>query len=417
MPGAHSFAGECWPEWLRPFAQAATSGSDSNRRSYADRTRDTYDRVVKRLLMLTTGGTIVGNVAGSDLLSTERLQGALADVLRPSLEAIAEHWGQAGEAEISMMPIANLDSSDIDPSHWSLLAQKIKEEYDAYDGFIITHGTNTMGYTCAALTFALPNLAKPVVVTGSQLPHGALGSDALMNLANAVRIALYPYEGGVRGVVCVFGGQIITGMRVKKRTEIALDAFQPASGGRLGTIGRIIQMNTSALGTHHRYLSAGVQPPAIRARDLVLDHVFTPDILSFTECPGLPAELLIAACKSALREGASEGRPRLRAVIWRAFGAGDVSSKLHPALEYLRDHEIPVVVSTQMPEGVSNLRVNEPGMQLAKRGLGIPSHDMSIEALTTKTMWLLGKDCSYGAFADRLLRDLHGEVTVLRDDR
>src|SRR5665213_158108 len=344
----------------------------------------------KKLLILTTGGTIVGNVASKgsdDPRHTD--QDELAAILKPTSATLSGMWGVS--FELSTYQIADVDSSDITPQHWTELADRILAEYDHYDGFIVTHGTNTMGYTCAALSFALDNLNKPVVVTGSQIPYGEMASDAQMNLENALRVALYPYDGGIRGVVCVFGSHIITGTRVKKETEFDLDAFTSFSRGELGRIGRIVAMQPENLLKHHSYQPRTGVDTALLAADLSVESSFATRILSFTEFPGLSLELFQSVLKHAVEE---QSEP-LQGLVFRAFGAGDVSTNLHPCFEYLRDHEIPVVVTTQAPRGNANFRVNVPGETLAKENLAIPAHDMSIESITTKLSWLLAKATPY----------------------
>ena len=174
--------------------------------------------------MITTGGTIVGNV---DPSSEGVDEPQLSELLAPTLRNIREGvWGADAVGEVHQTKLTRRDSSDIRPEHWSKLAELIKERYDDYSGFIVTHGTNTMGYTCAALSFALPNLGKPVVVTGSQIPHGQPASDALSNLTNAVRVAVYPYHDGIRGVVCVL---VATSLLGRARKKIASSILMPFS--------------------------------------------------------------------------------------------------------------------------------------------------------------------------------------------
>lgn len=361
----------------------------------------------KKFLVITTGGTIAGNVAG-EAREAGRVQDQLHVILAPTLEEIKGLWGV--DVQLSSVEIVNVDSSDIVPAHWTSIAEKVNEVYDEFDGFIVTHGTNTMGYTTAALSFALPNLNKPVAVTGSQVPWGRPASDAAMNLDNAVRVAAYPYEGGIRGVVCVFGSHIITGTRAKKATEFDLDAFRSFSGSELGRIGRIIQINDENLRRHHEYLGKS-QAPALTGANLLVEAEFDADLLSLTEFPGMNPALL-----RGLFEHALEGENRqLNGVIFRAFGAGDVSHNLHDCFRYLRDQEVPVVVTTQAPNGNSNFMVNDPGQALARENLAIPAFDMSIEAITAKLSWLLGKKTPYRDVRAQMHADLHGEISVLQE--
>lgn len=360
--------------------------------------------------MLTTGGTIAGNVAGNDGRATAAsVQDSLKEILRPTLEEIQSLWGVS--VEIDSQELINVDSSDILPEHWTQISNAIADQYDEFDGFIVTHGTNTMGYTCSALSFALPNLNKPVAVTGSQVPYGRPASDALMNLDNAVRTAAYPYDGGIRGVVCVFGSHIIGGTRAKKSTEFDLDAFRSFSSAELGRIGRIIQLNEANLSKHHAYL-AKTAAPALMQRNLLVEADFDTRLISLSEFPGMNPATFKDILETLVEH---EGGPRIGGLIFRAFGAGDVSHHLHPCFEYLREHEVPAVVTTQAPNGNSNFMVNEPGQALRERGLAIAAFDMSIESITTKLAWLLGKGVPFAEIETQMHTDLHGEINVLQE--
>ena len=98
-----------------------------------------------------------------------------------------------------------IDSSEIDPASWIRLVKIIADNYDTYDGFVVLHGTDTMAYTASALSFMLENLAKPVILTGSQLPIGMLRTDGKENLITAIEIAAAKENGfPVVPEVCIF---------------------------------------------------------------------------------------------------------------------------------------------------------------------------------------------------------------------
>jgi L-asparaginase len=289
------------------------------------------------------------------------------------------------------------------------LAALIKEKYDDYNSFIITHGTNTLGYTCAALSFALANPNKPIVLTGSQVPSGMPGTDALTNLNNAMRVAVWPRldETPLKGVLAVFGSHIITGTRVKKDTEFDYDAFKSFSTGSIGRIGRIININESNLKTHLSYLSTGQYPGARKAKGLICENDFDMRIASLTEFPGMSPDIF----KNLVDNN------DIRGFILRSFGAGDASANLHPAFEFLKSKEIPIVVTTQAPNGNSNFQVNEPGQYLKDKDLAIPAYDMSIESQTTKLAWLLAKknkgELNYLQICKEMVHDIRGEINVM----
>lgn len=377
-----------------------------------------------RVLLITTGGTIGGQVAESedaDQFSADEQLKRDADSFQRMIAPTRTYLEQLRGKSITLdayandqgQPLCDVDSSDIQPAIWVELARVIQAKFDEYDSFIITHGTNTLGYTCAALSFAIANSGKPIILTGSQVPAGLPGTDALTNLENALRVALWEPSRQkrdavpVQGVMAVFGSFIITGTRVKKDTEFDYDAFKSFSVGSIGRIGRIINMNDTNLAKHRDYLETGRYPIAQRQRELVVENDFDMSIASLTEFPGMTDKFF-----ASLVEHNS-----VRGFILRAFGAGDPAASLRPAFEYLKSKEIPIVVTTQAPNGNSNFQVNEPGKWLRDNDMAIPAYDMSIEAQTTKLGWLLAKrakgEMTYRALCEEMVNDLRGEVSPL----
>jgi len=362
----------------------------------------------KKVLLISTGGTIAGKVAQTKR-EGENIKEAneFAEVLSSAIESIKDV--NDIEVNIEHEPLCDIDSSDIKPEQWISLASLIKEKYNEFDSFIITHGTNTLGYTCAALSFALPNLGKPVILTGSQVPAGMPGSDAITNLENALRMSVLKREDkpNIIGVVAVFGSFIISGTRVKKSTEFDYDAFKSFNSGALGRIGRIIDMDDDNLEKHIGYLSTGKYRPAKKADELICENEFDMRIASFTEFPGMSSDFFKALVD----------RCDVKGFILRAFGAGDASTKHVKAFEYLKENEIPIVITTQAPNGNSNFQVNEPGENLKKKDLAIPAYDMSMEAMTTKLAWLLAKkeknELTYKGLCEEMVNDIRGEVKIM----
>lgn len=360
-----------------------------------------------KILLITTGGTIAGKIA-TDKGGDQELRKAddFSELIKPTVSSLKSK--RDIDIDIDAFELCEVDSSDILPKQWKDLAAKIKEKYDEYDSFIICHGTNTLGYTCAALSFALANLNKPVIFTGSQVPLGMPGSDAEINLNNALRVAAWPREKyPIKGVMAVFGSHIITGTRVKKETEFDYDAFTSFGTGSIGRIGRIINIHEPNLEKHLGYLRTSLYPEARRAKDLICENDFDMNIASLTEFPGMPPDIF-----KKLVEGNG-----VKGFILRAFGAGDASSNLHPVFEFLKDQEIPIVITTQAPYGNSNFQVNELGHHLRSHKLAIPTYDMSVEAQTTKLAWLLAKktrgELTYKQLRQQMVNDIRGEINVL----
>jgi L-asparaginase len=360
-----------------------------------------------RVLMITTGGTIAGQVA-ADKQDEQMMRTAdeFQSIIGPTVSYLNRRHGL--DIHIDSHALCDVDSSDIQPKQWTDLAALIKTNYDQYDSFLITHGTNTLGYTCAALSFSLANPNKPIIVTGSQVSAGLPGSDGLTNLENALRVAVWKRENNsIKGVMAVFGSHIITGTRVKKDTEFDYDAFKSFATGSIGRIGRIININETNLRKHLEYLKSGLYPEARRAEDLRCENDFDMRIISLTEFPGMSTDYLTSLVQSH----------DIRGVILRAFGAGDPCTLHRPSFEYLKSKGIPVVVTTQAPNGNSNFQVNEPGKMLRDNKLAIPAYDMSIEAQTTKLAWLLGKKnkglYTYDRVCEEMVHDLRGEINVM----
>lgn len=360
-----------------------------------------------KILLITTGGTIAGEVA-SDKQDDDMVR--TADQFSALVGNTVGYLNRKHNLDISIDPVELCveDSSNILPTHWIQMAALIKEKYDGYDSFIITHGTNTLGYSCAALSFSIANPNKPIILTGSQVSAGLPGSDGLTNLENALRVAVWKREKNpIKGVMAVFGSHIITGCRVKKDTEFDYDAFKSFGTGSLGRIGRIININETNLEKHLTYLRTSLYPEARKAADLRCENDFDMRIASLTEFPGMSSKFFASLVENN----------DVRGFILRAFGAGDPCSNHRSAFEYLKGKEIPLVVTTQAPNGNSNFQVNEPGKVLKDEKLAIPAYDMSIEAQTTKLAWLLAKKnkglVNYDGIYEEMVRDIRGEINVM----
>ncbi len=370
-----------------------------------------------RILLITTGGTVAGNVAqrdpvGEHAAAPNRGADDFQRMIAPARQHLEEMLGQ--QIEVDGLALCDIDSSDIQPSIWVELAQLIYDKFDEYDSFLITHGTNTLGYTCAALSFAIVNSGKPIIFTGSQVPAGLPGADALTNLENALRIAVWdrPGSGGsMQGVVAVFGSRIITGTRVKKDTAFDYDALKSVGVASIGRIGRIIAIDEANLARHRSYLWSGRFPTAYRQSDLIVDNRFDANIVSLTEFPGMSEDIFATLVE----------HNDARGFILRSFGAGDPATRLRGAFAYLKNLEVPIVVTTQAPSGNSNFQVNEAGRWLRDHDMAIPAFDMSIEAQTAKLAWLLAKrrdgEITYRTLCQDMVTDMRGEGSVLWEVR
>ena len=345
----------------------------------------------KRLLIISTGGTI-GQTYDKDTYTTTNVGDKEADKFAELME---ESKNSLKLESLKPIRIFDKDSSNVDPDDWKRITEAVKDNYDDYDAFVVTHGTNTLAFTCSALSFAFENIGKPVVLTGSQIPLGYPGSDAILNLQNAIRVATDTPQ-PIFGVTSVFGSQIITGVRVKKITEFDYDAFKSFNTYNMpiGRIGLKIRIYKDALEEHLRWYN----PKARGKSELRISDDFDMRILSLTEFPGLTSNSFISMVEGM----------EARGVIFRAFGVGDPNIApqdkknekydLREAFAWLKDRNIPVIVTSQASDGVASMDINDPGRFASELG-AIPAWDMSLETMTVKLAWLLARSASSSAKA------------------
>jgi len=334
-------------------------------------TETTPDIKKKRVLIVFCGGTIS---------MTKNVETGALDVAHGADQFFHLEPRIVEIAEINVKVVFNIDSSDSTPSHWEQIGQVIAEEYENYDGFLITHGTNTMAYTASALSFSLQNIGKPVVLTGAQVPAEVISTDGRNNLVNALRVCTLD----IAGVFVVFGSKIIMGPRSKKISESDLDAFATFNDSDFGRISLGIEIKKEITPRH---------PGALN-----LVNNFERNIISVTCIPGISSNYLISLIDSGAK-----------GLILRGYGSGDLPSELFPALEYARDKKVPVVVTTQCPGGATLLGVDSVGLEAVKRGV-IQAFDMSMECMSTKLMWLLGKNTPYEKIKELMHYNMMGEV-------
>jgi L-asparaginase len=281
--------------------------------------------------------------------------------------------------------VMNIDSSNIGALEWQTIAEAVKKNYDNYDGFVIAHGTDTMVYTASALSLALRNLSKPVVLTGALIPLSELGSDGRNNLIYSCLTATLD----IAEVCIVFSSKIIRGNRAKKHHESFTDVFHSPNYPYLGELG-----NPSMLYEWRKKR---------RRRVLEFQPKFDPRISLLKIYPGFDPDII----DRAVERGA-------RGIIIEAFGPGNVpflSNSIIPQIEKAVSASCPVVIATQMERGVTNLNRYEGGYLAHKAG-AISSHDMTTEATVCKLMWALAQTNSISKIRKIFETDIAGEVTL-----
>ena len=312
---------------------------------------------MKRILMLATGGTIATLDKGHGL--------------SPAItsEEILSHVPAVGElCQVDAVQLMNLDSTSIGPGHWLKIAGAVRERYDKYDGFVITHGTDTMAYTAAALSYLIQDSPKPIVITGSQKSIALNDTDARRNLYNSF---LYAVDRDSHDVSLVFDGRVILGTRARKERSKSFNAFSSVDYPERAVIrdGRLI-----------RYLAP--QPYAYGAEPVFYDKL-EEKVLLLTLIPGMGAEAL-----ELLRDS-------YRAVILQSFGVGGLpeggNDPLAQAMEEWLAAGKTIVMMTQVPYEGSDMTVYEVGQQVKERFQLMEAYNMTLEAATAKLMWVLGQ--------------------------
>ncbi len=285
------------------------------------------------------------------------------------------------------------DSSSMTPRDWITIARRIAENYDAHDGFVVIHGTDTMSYTASALSFMLENLAKPVVLTGSQLPLDDRRGDALANYGHALMIAGHKACGlpPIPEVVVVFADRILRGCRSRKMSASAWRGFDSPNCPPLGETG-----------TRVRVFEERLRPAPPPDSGLKLITSLDERVLDITLTPALtPTQV-----RDLMR------RDDVRGVVLRTYGSGNAPEDpafLRALEEGIRHHGKVVVNITQCPQGMVEMGHYAASTGLIGSGV-ISGLDMTPEAALTKLMVLLGAHASDEA-GRRMQRDMRGELS------
>ena len=342
---------------------------------------------MKKILMVATGGTIASTQAGSGLAPT--LTGHELAAMVPGID---------GLCELDVCQPMNIDSTNMRPRDWLAVRDTIVDAYDDYDGFVVLHGTDTMAYTAAALSYLIQGSPKPIVLTGSQQPMANPFTDAKLNLYQSL---LYALDDASRDVCVVFGGDVICGTRARKQRTMSFNAFTSMNMPPLACIrnNRIVRPATLpvayALPAQGDARAASAQP---RLFDTLDERVI---VIRLT--PELGPSVLDLLARD------------YDAVVLETFGIGgipDYGGGWHAAISRWVESGRIVVVTTQVPEEGLDLGVYEVGRAYANMGGVLAAGDMTVEAIVAKTMWALGQTRDQARVAELFAHPVNNDRTA-----
>ena len=328
--------------------------------------------------VLNTGGTISYAADGSGL--TWSPEAFLADIEMPARVVYREVFRKA--------------SINLTPADWEAIAAAVHDALrGGADGVVVLHGTDTMAYTAAALSFLLQNLSVPVVLTGAMRRGGAPDSDGRQNLANALAVAAL---GDLAEVCVVFSrderggaGAILRGNRVRKRHSGALDAFASPNHPPLGFVeGRTVRLGPARVARAPR--GEPRYAPGINA-----------SVCRIPYHPGCSAAFVAQALAGA--DGA----------VVEGTGLGHVATE-GGILDAIRQSGKPVVLVSACWEGGVGLGGYDVDREILAAGNIIPGEDMTPETALVKLMWVLARERALDRVRARMREPIAGELTETR---
>ncbi len=326
---------------------------------------------MKKILVIGTGGTIASKPTLNGLAPA-----LSADDL---LEAIPF---AASICEVECVQAFSLDSTNIRPGHWLIIAGIIKENYDKYDGFVVAHGTDTLAYTAAGLSYLITNSIKPIVLTGAQKPMMEDVTDAKQNLIDALT---YAADDGSHNVCVVFNGNVIAGTRARKNYSKNFAAFASVNFPFLAQIQdhRII-----------RYF------PDTTDGETSFCSYINPNVGLIKLTPGMNNHLMHYAldCYDGL--------------VIESFGVGGLPeySDYFKQVKEAGEQGKLIVMTTQVPNEGSDLSVYKVGAVVKDTLKILEAHDMTSEAALAKLMWVLGQTDDFEKAGELFYKQVHHDI-------
>ena len=339
---------------------------------------------MKKILMIGTGGTIASEMTEAGL--APGMEGA--DFLRyvPAVEKLCQ---------VDPLQVCNIDSTNVTPEHWKLMVEAVEKHYDAYDGFVICHGTDTLAYTAAALSYMIQNSPKPIVVTGAQKPINMDVTDAKTNLLDSF---IYAADDDSEDVSIVFDGKVIIGTRAKKERAKSYNAFSSINFPYPAVIqdGQVI-----------RYI-----PPVRHKGEVRFYHDMKDSVYVLKLVPGMRSGVLTQILE------------QYDCVVIESFGVGglpdSITAEVYEGMKKWKKEGKLIVMTTQVVSEGSNMTVYEVGKKVKQDFDLLEAYDMTLEATITKLMWLMAQPAKdYEEIKKRFYRMINHDILFagFREDK
>ncbi len=345
------------------------------------------NKSLPRVALISTGGTIASKID----YRTGGVHAALsAAELYSSVPELATY------ARVDPEVLLSEYSENLKPEHWTMIAKKVAEKIESgnYSGIVVSHGTDTMHYTAAALSFALQNIPLPVVLVGAQRSSDRPSSDAAVNLIGATMFAARANVSGV--FVAMHAGTsddvvaVHVGTRVRKNHTSRRDAFES------------IDVTPAALVRHNEIEMQKASQIRLAARTdvskLKLQPKFDSRVMLIKYYPGFDPRVIENAAKSGYR-----------AIVFEGTGLGHVNKECFPAIQRAAEAGIMIFMTSQCIWGRVSMKVYDTGRDLLSIGV-VPLSDMISETATVKAMWALANAHSKD-FKDIMLENISNEIS------